>query len=239
MDKINIRPARKQRLAEVIYGQILEQILAAKLNEGDKLPSEAELAVSCGVSRSVVREALMRLQADGLVNAKKGIGTFVSTRPSQRLTEFAEPAEISGYLRSLEPRIVLEAEAARLAAQRRTVPQLSAIREANEALRKAIEKGDVGREEDLAFHEAIAKAAGNEYFITLLKQIRRPVSQTVAIGLQLAQTRTLERRNRVIEEHAKIYSAIASEDAEGAATYMRYHLLQARTGLIDMHHLER
>lgn len=234
-----MRPARKQRLAEVIYGQILEQILAAKFVEGDKLPSEAELAVSCGVSRSVVREALMRLQADGLVNARKGIGTFVSSRPSQRLTEFAEPAEMSGYLRSLEPRIVLEAEAARLAALRRTAPQLSSIKEANEALRIAIEKGDVGREEDLAFHEAIAKAAGNEYFHTLLKQIRKPMSQTMEIGLMLAQDRSIERRYRVIEEHTKVYSAIAAEDGEGAATYMRYHLLQARTGLIDMHHLEQ
>jgi DNA-binding FadR family transcriptional regulator len=239
MERISLRPARKERLAETVYGQILEQIVAAKFEEGDKLPSEAELAFAFDVSRPVVREALMRLQADGLVNARRGIGTFVSNKPSNRLTEFANSADISGYLRSFEPRIVIEVEAARLASIRRNKSQLNEIKATIEDLRRAISRGDLGQEEDIAFHDGIANAAGNDYFPKLLDDLRKPVTQTMTIGLELARERSPERRNRVIEEHTKIYDAVAAQDSELAAAVMRYHLYQARAAVVDVHHLER
>jgi len=239
MQRINVRPARKERLAEAIYGQILDQILSGRFTEGDKLPSEAELSFAFGVSRPVVREALMRLQADGLVRARRGIGTFVSNRPSNRLAELVSSADISGYLRSFEPRIVLEVDAARLAAQRRTSNQLAQIRDSIEELRAAIARGDLGQEEDIAFHDGIATAAGNDYYPKLLDDLRRPVTRTQAIGLELAREGSAERRHRVIEEHTKIYEAVAAQDAECAASYMRYHLYQARAAVVDMHHLEK
>lgn len=238
MKATSIRPARKERLGEIIYGQILEQILADNYGEGDKLPSEAELSLAFEVSRPVVREALMRLQADGLVQSRRGIGTFVSHRPSSRLPELVSATELSGYLRTFEPRIVLEAEAARLAADRRTNTDLKVMRDTIEALRIAIQEGQLGTEEDIAFHEAIAEAAGNDYFSSLLNDLRRPVVSTMAIGLELARERSPARRNRVVEEHSKIYEAVAAQDSECAATYMRHHLYQARAAVTDAHHLE-
>lgn len=237
MNDLSLRPARKERLAETIYGQILEQILTAKFVEGDKLPSEAELSFAFGVSRPVVREALMRLTADGLVQARRGIGTFVSTRPSDRLSELASTADLSVFLRSFEPRIVLEVESARLASLRRTRTQLAEIRETIEALRIELTAGRLGQEQDIAFHDRIAAAAGNEDFPMLLDALRRQVSRTMAIGLELARERSPDRRMRVIEEHLKIFEAVAAQDAESAATYMRYHLYQARAAVVDVHHL--
>ncbi|CAH1650479.1 GntR family transcriptional regulator [Chelatococcus asaccharovorans] len=239
MKASTIRPARKERLGEIIYGQILEQILADNYGEGDKLPSEAELSLAFEVSRPVIREALMRLQADGLVQARRGIGTFVSHRPSSRLPELVSATELSGYLRTFEPRIVLEAEAARLAASRRTNHQLKRMRDTIEALRAAIQGGHLGTEEDIAFHEVIAEATGNDYFPSLLNDLRRPVVSTMAIGLELARERSPARRNRVVEEHGKVFDAVLAQDGECAAAYMRHHLYQARAAVTDVHHLER
>ena len=68
------------RLADQLYGQIFEQIVSGGLNVGDKLPSENEISERFGVSRPVVREALLRLRADGLITAHQGLGTFVAMR---------------------------------------------------------------------------------------------------------------------------------------------------------------
>jgi DNA-binding FadR family transcriptional regulator len=238
MIELNARPARRNTLAETVYTQILEQIVSGRFTAGDKLPSEAELSLAFDVSRPVVRQALLRLQTDGLVQARKGIGTFVSTTPSKRLSELTPIADLAGYLRSFEPRIVLEVEAARFAALRRTQGHLIDLRETIEALRAAILRGELGQAEDVAFHEAVARAADNDHFVHMLEALRAPIEQTMGIGLELARDRVPIRRQRVVEEHLHIYDAIAAEDPEGAMTYMRYHLFQARANLIDTHHLE-
>ena len=92
MSQIVITPARKEKRADTVYGQILAEITSGKFTEGDKLPSEAELSMAFDVSRPVVREALLKLSTDGLVPSRRGIGTFVSTKPSTRLTELADAA---------------------------------------------------------------------------------------------------------------------------------------------------
>jgi len=238
MPQIRITPARKEKLADTIYGQILGEITSGKFVEGDKLPSEAELSLAFDVSRPVVREALLKLATDGLVQSRRGIGTFVSTKPSVRLTELTDTASLSSYLRSFEPRIVIEVEAARLAALRRSRADLATIRHTITDLNKAIMRGELGQSQDIAFHDAIAIAAGNEYFPGLLKDLRRPVIETMNIGLELARERAPARRLRVVEEHTRILNAIIVEDSDSAASYMKYHLLQARAALLDAQHLE-
>src|SRR6187549_3707635 len=114
MAGLQLTPPRKERLADILYGQILEQILAGSFKEGDRLPTEHEISSAFDVSRPVVREALIRLQADGLIYARRGAGTFVRAVPPSAITNFAMPANISGYLKSFEVRFALEAAAARL-----------------------------------------------------------------------------------------------------------------------------
>ncbi|MBE3637637.1 FadR/GntR family transcriptional regulator [Mangrovicoccus algicola] len=231
------KPARRTRLADTVYGRILDDILGGTFAEGDKLPSEQELCAAFGVSRPVAREAMTRLQADGLVRTHQGVGSFVNRRPSARLGEFASSAEISDYLRSLEARILLETEAARLAALRRSPAQLEAIRRSHATLKDCAARGAHGWAEDMAFHDAILEAAGNEYFPLLMQTIRNSVVPAMAVGLDLGRERAPDQRRRVIEEHGSILGAIMAQDADGAAAYMRYHLLQARAGLTDMNHL--
>lgn len=225
---LKLKPARRERLADVLYGQILEQITSGQFDEGAKLPSEADICEAFQVSRPVVREALMRLRADGLVVAKQGIGTFVKSRPSERITDFAASADIASYLRAFEPRLVLEEEAAGLAALRRQKMHLARINNALVALEEAFERGETGWEEDFAFHLAVADAAGNALFPRLLEELRDILRGSMKMALSLTRSGTEDRRRRVIDEHRKIFKAIAGQDRDLARLYMRFHLTESR-----------
>ena len=116
--KLEIR--KGERLADQLYGQLLEKIVSGQLMEGDKLPSENEISRAFNVSRPVIREALLRLQADGLVYSRQGAGSFVKARPPEGLIKFAQPSDVAGLLRCFEARLPFEGAAAALAAQRAT-----------------------------------------------------------------------------------------------------------------------
>lgn len=232
---LKLKPARRERLADVLYGQILEQIASGQMAEGAKLPSEAHICRDFQVSRPVVREALMRLQADGLVVSRQGIGTFVKSRPSDKLTSLAASAEIASYLRAFEPRLALETECAGLAAMRVTKAQLNQIGEALAALEGAFARGETGWEEDFAFHHAVAEAAGNELFPRLLEELRDILSGSMRMALGLTRQGSDDRRRRVLEEHRKIYSAISGQNRDLARLYMRYHLTESRARITGSH----
>ena len=233
MSTIHLTPARRWRLADVLYGQLLMRIVDGDVAEGDRLPSEAEIGKMFGASRPVVRQALMQLQVDGLVYSRKGAGTFVRMRPPARLSDFAEPADVASYLRSFELRTALEGEAARLAAMRRSRSHLKAINDAARALEDAVTRGETGHEEDFGFHMAIAEATDNELFARLLDDIGDIVRGSMAMGLSLTKTGSDVRRNQVLKEHWQIADAIAAQDAETAMLYMRFHLLQTRIRTTD------
>jgi GntR family transcriptional repressor for pyruvate dehydrogenase complex len=233
MSTIHLTPARRYRLADVLYGQLLMRIVSGDVAEGERLPSEAEIAKMFGASRPVVRQALMQLQVDGLVYSRKGAGTFVRMRPPARLSDFAEPADDASYLRSFEVRSALESEAARLAAMRRSRNHLKAINDAARALEDAFCRRQTGHDEDFSFHMAVAEATDNELFARLLTELADIMRGSMAMGLSLTRTGSEVRRSQVLKEHWQIADAIAAQDAETAALYMRFHLLQTRTRATD------
>jgi GntR family transcriptional regulator, transcriptional repressor for pyruvate dehydrogenase complex len=233
LEDLKLHPARRERLADILYGQLLELISSAKFDQGERLPSEAELAKAFEASRPTVREALMRLQADGLVYAKHGSGNFIRSRPPSRITEFAAPADIADYLRSFEPRIVLESEAARLAAARCTRQQLAAITSAYGKLENSVRDGSEGREHDLAFHLAVADASGNAMFARLLESVSDTLLGSMHMALSLTRVGSELRRQQVLLEHKQILGAISAGDTECAELYMRYHLTRARGRVTD------
>jgi GntR family transcriptional regulator, transcriptional repressor for pyruvate dehydrogenase complex len=233
MSTIHLTPARRWRLADVLYGQLLMRIVNGDVAEGDRLPSEAEIGKMFGASRPVVRQALMQLQVDGLVYARKGAGTFVRMRPPARLNDFVEPADVASYLRSFELRTAVESEAARLAALRRTRSHLKAIKDAARALEDAITRKETGHEQDFGFHMAIAEATDNELFVRVLEELADTMHGSMAMGLSLTRTGSDLRRSQVLREHWQIADAIAAQDAEAASLYMRFHLLQTRSRATD------
>lgn len=233
MATIHLTPARRWRLADVLYGQLLMRIVNGDVADGDRLPSEAEIGKMFGASRPVVRQALMQLQVDGLVYARKGAGTFVRMRPPARLPDFVEPADVASYLRSFEIRSALESEAARLAAMRRTRDHLDAIQDAARALGEAITRKETGHLEDFGFHMAIAEATDNELFVRVLDELADIMRGSMAMGLSLTRTGSDLRRSQVLREHWQIADAIAAQDAEAAALCMRFHLMQTRLRATD------
>jgi GntR family transcriptional repressor for pyruvate dehydrogenase complex len=226
-------PGRRQRLGDQLYGQILDQIVSGRLKEGDRLPPEKEICAMFGVSRPVVRDALLRLRADGVLQARQGSGTYVQRRPADRLKSFANSADLAVFLRCLEVRIPLEAAAARLAAERRTARQLVHIKAAHDRLRQDVETGHITTANDLAFHASIAAATGNEFFPALLQHIHDSIAGFMDVSLNLTRTGSRTRVQQVLNEHTIIVEAIQSQEPEAAEVAMRFHLEQSRRRVTD------
>lgn len=224
---------RRQRLGDQLYGQMLEQIVSGRLPEGTRLPSEKEICRMFGVSRPVVRQALLRLGADGLVQARQGAGTFVMARPADRLSHFTNPEHVAEFLRAHEIRLVLEGSAARLAAERRTETELARIVAAQETCTREAQEGSLSPEADLAFHASIAEATGNAYFSLLFAQLQEAISGFMSLSLQLTHTSTSKRITQVLHEHALILEAVQMREPEAAQISMRFHINQARRRMID------
>lgn len=222
----------RQRLGDKLYGLILEQILSGELRVGDRLPSEHEISRAHDISRPVVREALLRLRADGLITAQQGRGTFVTHQPEVRMKSFDNADNIAFYLRAQEIRQALEGDAARLAAMRRTRAQLKAIETASQTFNAMVRRKEATAEADLAFHMSIAEASGNELYVTVLESILEPVQGFMRLTLNLTRTGSQQRSMMVMNEHQAIVQAIAKQDAEQARVAMLYHLGQARGRLV-------
>lgn len=231
--ELQLVPGKRQRLGDQLYGQILDHIVHGRLKEGDRLPTEKEICDMFGVSRPIVREALMRLRADGLIQSRQGAGTFIINRPTARFSAFASASDVATYLRCLEVRLPLEGAAARLAAERRTPDQLARIERAHEAFRREGETGTFKPETDLAFHAAVAEATGNAFFSATLRSLNEAISGFMALSLSLTRTGSKERTRQVLDEHARIVEAIRGQHGETASIAMQFHIDQARRRLID------
>src|SRR5690606_6447125 len=161
MDNLNTPPRarRKHRsLAQELVTDLSQRIRDGALKRGDKLPTESAIMEEQGVSRTVVREALSRLQAAGLVETRHGIGTFVLDTPSPSGFRI-DPATIvtlRDVLAILELRISLEVESAGLAAQRRSEDQLREIRQALDAINDNVAHANDAVSSDFQFHLRIA-----------------------------------------------------------------------------------
>ena len=150
---------KRQTLADQLYGQVLEQIVSNKLAQGEKLPSENQIALAFGVSRPVVREALRKLQEDGLVEARRGVGSFVRRRPSEKLIEYATAGSVAGLMRAMEARITVENATARMAAQRASPKDIARIETALQTLEASMQARNPSFDADYQFHGAIAAAS--------------------------------------------------------------------------------
>src|ERR1700738_2284684 len=206
------------RLPDRIYEQILEQIISGEFSVGDRLPSENQLGTEYKVSRAVVREAFSRLLADGVIATRQGAGTFVERSPGREFLRLAPIGGVADLMRCFEFRIALEGEAAALAAQRRTSEHLAAIDEAFESLNKANANGELGVEEDVRFHGAIALATRNQLFIQALDALAMHVFNGMNVTRHLSLTRNKKRLTLVQAEHQRIVQAIrdsAEEEARG------------------------
>jgi GntR family transcriptional regulator, transcriptional repressor for pyruvate dehydrogenase complex len=220
------------RLADRAYSGIVELINERELGVGDRLPSESRLAEMFGMSRTIVREALVRLASDGITEARRGAGSYVKSRPSDRLAAFVALADLSATLGSYEVRFVLEAEAARLAAVRRTADEMASIDEGLAALRAVLLSNAPAHAEDMELHRRIMLATANPSFLTAFEGIAEEIDRIMRAGVDISRSRPQEVIGAMMREHEMIVDAIRAQDADGAALAMRWHLTQGRKRLM-------
>jgi DNA-binding FadR family transcriptional regulator len=232
MSSLASEPRRRPRtLALELVESIGDRIRDGRIAPGDKLPTEAAIMGEFGVSRTVVREALSKLQASGLVETRHGIGTFVvglgDAAPFRIAPE--QFATLRDVIAVLELRIGVESEAAGLAAQRRTAQSLLDMRAALDAFSGAIEAGRDAVGADFQFHLEVARATQNEHFAELMSTLGSMIIPRAR--LDAPESPSPERREylrRVNSEHESIYDAIANQDSEAARAAMRTHLANSR-----------
>ncbi len=225
-----LRPARN--LTEELVARIAAEIRSGRLAPGARLPTEQKLMLAMGVSRTVVREAVSALRAEGLVTTRQGSGAFVAVDAS-RIPFRIDPegmSSIEDVLEVMELRLAVEVEAAALAAERMTPETVAPVSRALRAIEAAIGRGESGISEDFAFHRAIAVASGNPRFAELLEYLGGHViprqSVRVSVGTPEEQRQYLV---GIQKEHARIHEAIAAGHSAEARKAMRTHLTRSLT----------
>lgn len=191
------------------------------------LPPERDLAAQLGVSRSVLREAAKRLEQQGLLEIRQGLGIRATNRLHQPLSDSLHllvPDEMERLRQLTELRLIVEPENARLAAQRATQGQVQILRECHERLVHAkVPSESVAA--DMEFHRQLAVASGNQIAALLL----RSLSDLFEFSLNHGYRRVTPAL--AIKQHAAILNAIEKRDAGAAARATKRHLLSARTDL--------
>jgi DNA-binding FadR family transcriptional regulator len=234
LERPAIKLQRPKNLSVQLARDLAERITRGELRPGDKLPSEHELVATYSVSRTVVREAIASLKADGLVSSQQGVGVFVMQ--TSRATPFRidqhDLDKVKEVISLLELRISIEAEAAALAAMRGNAQHFSKMAAALERMASSIEAEEDATDADFQFHMEIALATGNHYFSDFFSYLGTMAIPRARINTYKAdaEARRLYLQN-INREHQSILHAISSRDPEAARASMRLHLVNSRERL--------
>jgi DNA-binding FadR family transcriptional regulator len=216
-------------MADEFAARLAADITSGRLAPGARLPTEQEMIAATGVSRTVVREAVAALRAEGLVVTRQGVGAFVTDRP-RRLFRI-EPHELNSLrevLQVMELRTGIEIEAAGLAAERASRADVQKIADAFEAIEAAIRQDDSGVDQDFAFHCSIARATGNPKFLSFLDYLGRFIIPRNTVTLMAEPERRRQYMKTFQKEHRAILAAIQAGAVAQARAAMRKHLLLSR-----------
>ncbi len=214
-------------LADQVTEALIHKIRGNEFADS-QLPSEQAMAEGFGVSRTVIREAISRLKAEGLIDTRQGRGAFVRTdRLDVPFRIDLNSADLLGsLLHIIELRRGLDAEIAFLAASRRKRDQMASIRRALADIERASKAGQDAAAEDLAFHLSIAQATSNPLFLELL----RFLNQFLYIAIRVTRAnedQRVEFSEQTRVEHMAIAAAIERQDPEAAATAAKTHMINA------------
>jgi DNA-binding FadR family transcriptional regulator len=221
-------------MAESLVERFAQRMREGELKRGEKLPTEAHIMAAEGVSRSVVREALSRMQAAGLVETRHGVGTFVRDMPAPEGFTLGPSTivELSQVLDLLQFRLSLEVQAAGMAAERATPQALEELEQALHALLQGPEKSGSTINADFQFHLKIAKATGNPYLIDIMKHLgTKLIPRTRMNSAYNGQSNRSTYLQGINSEHQQIFDAIASRQVDAARAAMYLHLSNSRMRL--------
>lgn len=218
------------RLTDRVKSGLTQMIIDEGLQPGDKLPPSDRLCEQFSVSRTVVREAIASLKAEGRLRSLRGSGVFVSepapsptSRASSMLME--APQDIGQVLDIMEFRMSIEIEAAGLAAERRTETNLLRMEQAMSQFARHLKDSTLATDADRAFHRAIADATNNVRFRLFVDEMGERLIPRRALGASFSDDRDkAEFLETIDQEHRKIFEAISNRQADAARAAMRQHL---------------
>jgi DNA-binding FadR family transcriptional regulator len=219
-EAVPLQAVEPRRLYRQIADQLAQLIANGEFPAGSRLPAERELAVSLGVSRTSVREAIISLEMSGLVEVRVGTGIFVTAPPEDaaRASRDAGP----GPFELLAARKLVEGEVAALAATTATEDDAAALRQSVERMTARLDDFAAREAEDRDFHLRLAKATGNSSLELVVEGLW---DQRAELWGRLQQHfHTKELADRTIRDHAAIAAAVAAHNAEGARIAMHRHL---------------
>lgn len=209
----------QDRLYQELARKLMDKLATGCYALGDRLPAERELAVEYEVSRPTVREAIIALEVQGLVEVRVGAGAYIRRLPGkQEVPGF----NITGF-ELTEARLLFEGEAAALAATQITDEEIAELEMLIGEMARENQRTEVTEEADRAFHLTIAKATRNNAISETIEHLwnLRRTSPESALLHSLARTANIK---PVVVEHAAVLDALRARDAQGARAAMRAHL---------------
>lgn len=216
---------KPKKISDEVYEQIKSIILSGKLKPGEKLPPERELAIELGVSRTSLREAIQKLEAQGFLYQVQGGGTFVKTITNgildTAIEEFVKRDEAIFDL--MEIRKILETWGAHTAALRATKEEIDTMRKYLDEMREAKEKGQIGHISDANFHFAISYGTHNVMLIHLMKNLFYWIEK-VSYEVRSRMYTNPESHEALFKQHTDIFNAIVARDPERAYDAMLVHM---------------
>lgn len=219
-----IKKIPRQKISDKVFEQVKDLITTGKLLPGHKIPGEMELTSLFDVSRSSVREAILKLECLGFVEQKRGDGTFVKSVTQVPMQNYMEEMLrdkdfLSGFM---EVRDVLETWAAATAAARADQAEINEIKDIVQEIRNH-QTGKIGYELNVRFHSRITAATHNPFLIHMMGSILSRLSSIT----DLIYTNTpqhLELHHQFTDQHQRIVTAIASRNSDQAFAAMAEHL---------------
>ena len=222
-----LQAVEPQRLYRQIAEQLRQLIVRGEFTVGQRMPAERDLAVQLNVSRPSVREALIALEVEGMIEVRTGSGIYVkSTSTKTTLPESEDAPTAWGPLEVMSARIVLEAEVAALAATHANLDDIAAMRAGLNQMQQAAQRKEVPRHGDEAFHAAIARACGNSVLLDTVQRYwqARDGQLFARLGDYFENPDSWQ---AAIGEHEQVLRAIEAKDASAARKAMQKHLRQA------------
>lgn len=214
---------------DVLAEQLRRTILDGEMPEGARLPTERELVVQTGLSRGSVREALRKLEVEGLVRPRPGrLGGNIVTRPGHDalahfVGQFVRGRRLS--LRTLqETRETIEPALARLAAERRTQEDVERLRALNAGMAEVMDDRTAFAKANFTWHGAVGAASKNDLLAAFLYSMSKGVVEATV----LEEYDTLELRREVLRAHERIIDAIEARDPDAAYRRMDRHVRATR-----------
>jgi DNA-binding FadR family transcriptional regulator len=221
-----------RRLYRQIADQIRVLIRSGEFGDGSRLPPERDLARQLGVSRPSVREALIALEVEGLVEVRIGSGIYVRRGAAPAGGNGAAAADAgagdadAGPFELMRARYTIESECAALAARSAKRAQVAAIEEALAAMERDFEQENAPLEGDRLFHLRVAEATGNAALVAVVRMLWDQRAGPLYQRLEHHYD-TPELWTAAMTEHRAVLKAIAERDVAGARTAMQRHLNRA------------